>query len=113
MSIHGSSQMSSPGQFRPVLLPWVSKIDDKERCFLKYFGFRFDFFDIKCKKYLSSPTFFIKIAVHLVCIYRNGKQYRFHFVKFTGSIHKLQIDSCNSYYILLLTIDRIEILKLR
>ena len=35
MSIHGSSQMSSPGQFRPVLLPWVSKIDDKERCFLK------------------------------------------------------------------------------
>ena len=31
--------LSTPGQFGPVLLPQVSKNDDKVHCFLKLFGF--------------------------------------------------------------------------
>ena len=31
--------MSTRGQFGPVLLPYVSKNDDKERSFLKWYGF--------------------------------------------------------------------------
>ena len=33
--VHGTSMLSTPGQFGPVLLPYVSKIDDKDYCFLK------------------------------------------------------------------------------
>jgi hypothetical protein len=37
--MYGTSLLSTPGQFGPVLLPLVSKNDDKELCFLKQFGF--------------------------------------------------------------------------
>ena len=37
--MHRTSLLSTPGQFGPVLLPQVSKNDDEEHCFLKYFGF--------------------------------------------------------------------------
>ena len=37
--MHGTSLLSTPGQFGPVLLPWVRKNDDEEHCFLKLFGF--------------------------------------------------------------------------
>ena len=35
--MHGTSLLSTPGKFEPVLLPKVSKNDDKEHCFLKWF----------------------------------------------------------------------------
>ena len=38
--VHGTSLPSTPGQFRPALLPVVSKNDDEECYFLKKFGFR-------------------------------------------------------------------------
>jgi len=38
--MHGTSLLSTPGQFGPVLLPWVSGSDDEEHCFLNKFGFR-------------------------------------------------------------------------
>ena len=34
--MHGTSLLSTPGKFEPVLLPKVSKNDDKEHCFLKF-----------------------------------------------------------------------------
>ena len=37
--MHGTSLLSTRGQFEPVLLPKVSKNDDEELCFLKKFGF--------------------------------------------------------------------------
>ena len=37
--MHGTSLLSTPGQFGPVVLPYVSKNDDEEHCFLKWFGF--------------------------------------------------------------------------
>ena len=37
--MHGTSLLSTPGQFGQVLLPKVSKNDDKKRCVLKKFGF--------------------------------------------------------------------------
>ena len=39
--MHGTSLLSTPDQFRPELLPWVSKTDDEEHCFLKFFGFSY------------------------------------------------------------------------
>ena len=36
--MHGTSLLSTPGQFGPVLLPQVNK-NDGELCFLKKFGF--------------------------------------------------------------------------
>ena len=33
------SLLTTPGHFRAVLLPYVSKNDDEERCFLKWYGF--------------------------------------------------------------------------
>ena len=36
---HGTSLLSTPDQFGPVLLLYVSKNDDEEHCFLKLFGF--------------------------------------------------------------------------
>ena len=37
--MHETSLLSTPGQFGSVLLPYLSKNDDEEYCFLKYFGF--------------------------------------------------------------------------
>ena len=34
--MHGTSLLSTPGQFEPVLLLYVCKNDDKELCFLNY-----------------------------------------------------------------------------
>jgi hypothetical protein len=38
--MHGTSLLSTPGQFGAVLLPYVSKNDDEELCIIKYFGFK-------------------------------------------------------------------------
>ena len=38
-TVHGTSLLSTPGQFGPILLPEVSKNDDKKLCFFKKFGF--------------------------------------------------------------------------
>ena len=35
LKMHGTSLLSTPEQFGPVLLPQVSKNDDEELCFLK------------------------------------------------------------------------------
>ena len=38
--MHGTSLLSTPGQFGSVLLPKASKNDGEENCFLKKFGFK-------------------------------------------------------------------------
>ena len=38
--MHGTSLLSTLGQFGPVLLFQASKNDDEENCFLKKFGFK-------------------------------------------------------------------------
>ena len=35
--MHGTSLLSTPGQFGPVLLPQVTKNDDEDHCLLKLF----------------------------------------------------------------------------
>ena len=33
--VHGTSLLTTPGHFGPVLLPYVSNNDDEEYCYLK------------------------------------------------------------------------------
>ena len=57
--MQGTSLLSTPGQFGPVLLPYVSKNDDKEHCFLKKFGFSIQ----SCKKSIENWSVWSKMAL--------------------------------------------------
>ena len=60
--IHGTSMVSTPGQFGPVLLPKVSKNDDKEHCFLQSFGFSWYLHSLKlivCHIEAKKHSFFL------------------------------------------------------
>ena len=54
--MHGTSLLTTPGQFGTVELPQVSKNDDKEHCFLKKFGFSDHLKCFKCVLLIANRT---------------------------------------------------------